>query len=640
MEDSSAGVTIADVIKVLKQFMESSNYAEYGLRLRVMKSFEQYLHYLDEERFGLERDKAKRDTLIAALYNIHMYFDQFSEEIEEHIRTKRVPIEKKLKDFVKIESFNKDLSYFSMRNNIARVHRQLHKFLKEFETEISTRVATVFSPKDPAKEINDADEQKVKVLRSEAKVTYYMVDVKSFMAPRKLMERFSVDKADTEAAMNTSGGSQQGSAQLFQKIDRFFSTARNVCREAILHAPFPGLVYGLDTFMHEQIESIEYLRGLEVDRTQPRPKQKSQAKQILNQKRKALSDFYKTLTVLGLSYRTGLVESAIGGADPVDPTIKPFSLELLTHASKYRKVDQHILFLNDKLNLYYAKCVFKIKLLGKVMMQPDADIAGPINVDRIKGFSIDMFLLVQNQRISLSEMVDNVFHLREIIANLYQLSTGLEEDQSTDDNGLRFREYRQRLDVVGRCALDARLVLEQFQMLLSSAPNQTDEELQLLETSPLNPPDGCFYRESVEFGRIAKLTQDALKQTVELNEELGKVANDAYCMRDRIVNLESKLASVRAKLDSLTDSFKFPSTGYKPDSYSVYGKSIVELLQRFEQYKKDITGEATSSEESAAMDCSFDEDSMNNEIENIIHSLLIAMQTIYKKYSEIVPEPE
>ncbi|XP_050076078.1 midasin [Anopheles maculipalpis] len=639
VEMASAGVTIADVIKVLKQFMESSNYAEYGLRLRVMKSFEQYLHYLDEERFGC--DKAKRDTLIAALYNIHMYFDQFSEEIEEHIRTKRVPIEKKLRDFVKIESFNKDLSYFSMRNNIARVHRQLHKFLKEFETEISTRVATVFSPKDPAKEINDADEQKVKVLRSEAKVTYYMVDVKSFMAPRKLMERFSVDKADAETTMNTSGGSnQQGGVQLFQKIDRFFSTARNVCREAILHAPFPGLVYSLDTFMHEQIETIEYLRGLEVDRTQPRPKQKSQAKQILNQKRKALSDFYKTLTVLGLSYRTGLVESAIGGADPVDPTIKPFSLELLTHASKYRKVDQHIVFLNDKLNLYYAKCVFKIKLLAKVMMQPDADIAGPINVDRIKGFSIDMFLLVQNQRKALSDMVDNVFQLREMISNLYQLSTCLEEEQSNDDNGLRFREYRQRLEVLGRCALDARLVLEQFQMLLASAPSQTDEELQLLETGPLNVVEGCFYRESVEFQRISKLAQDALKQTVELNEELGKLANDAYCMHDRIVNLESKLANVRGKLESLTDAFKFSNAGDNPDSYFVYGQSVLELLQRFEQYKKDIICEATSGEASTTMDCSFDEDSVNNEIENIIHSLLIAMQTIYKKYSEIVSEPE
>uniref|UniRef100_A0A182LZE9 DNA methyltransferase 1-associated protein 1 n=1 Tax=Anopheles culicifacies TaxID=139723 RepID=A0A182LZE9_9DIPT len=637
MEDvAEDGVTIQDVIKVLKQFMESSNYAEYGLRLRVMKSFEQYLHYLDERQFGC--DKSKRDTLIAALYNIHMYFDQFSEEIEEHVRTKRVPIEKKLKDFVKIESFNKDLSYFSMRNNIARVHRQLHKFLKEFEIEISTRVASVFSPKDPAREINDADEQKVKVLRSEAKVTYYMVDVKSFMAPRKLMERFSIDK-DTEGTMNTSGSSQQGAVQLFQKIDRFFSTARNVCREAILHAPFPGLVYSLDSFMHEQIETIEYLRGLEVDRTQPRPKQKSQAKQILNQKRKALSDFYKTLTVLGLSYRAGLVESAIGGSDPVDPTIKPFSLELLTHASRYRKVDQHIVFLNDKLNLYYAKCVFKIKLLGKVMLQPDPDIAGPINVDRIKGFSIDMFLMVQNQRKTLSDLVDNVFQLRNLIANLYQLSTCLEGEQSGEDYGLRFREYRQRLDVVGQCTMDARLVLEQFQMLLASAPNQTDDELQLFESSPINSPQGCYYRESVEFGTITKLVKDALKQTVELNEELGKAANDAYCMRDRIELFEKKLMGVEEKLLSLTDAFKFSDNVEMPDSYSVYGQSIVQLLQRFEQYKKDVS-ETTSNESCTMVDYAFDEDSVSNEIENIIHSLLIAMQNIYKKYSEIVPEPD
>uniref|UniRef100_A0A182JR05 Midasin n=1 Tax=Anopheles christyi TaxID=43041 RepID=A0A182JR05_9DIPT len=635
VEDS--GVTIEDVIKVLKQFMESSNYAEYGLRLRVMKSFEQYLHYLGEEQFGC--DRAKRDTLIAALYNIHMYFAQFLDEIEEHIRTKRVPIEKKLKDFVKIESFNKDLSYFSMRNNIARVHRQLHKYLKEFETEISNRVATVFSPKDPAREINDADEQKVKVLRSEAKVTYYMVDVKSFMAPRKLMERFSVNKADAEGAINTSGGSEQGSVQLFQKIDRFFSTARNVCREAILHAPFPGLVYSLDTFMHEQIETIEYLRSLEVDRTQPRPKQKSQAKQILNQKRKALSDFYKTITVLGLSYRAGLIESAIGGSDPVDPTIKPFSLELLTHGSKYRKVDQHIVFLNDKLNLYFAKCVFKIKLLSKVMLQPDPDIAGPINVDRIKGFSIDMFLVVQNQRKALSEMVANVFQLRKLISNLYQLNICLEEEQTNDDSGLRFGEYRRRLEVVGRSALDARLVLEQFQLLLAAAPKQTDDELQLLETGPIGVSGGNFYRDSVEFGMIAKQTQDALKQTVELNEQVEKTTNDTYCMRVRIVQLERVLADIREKLISLKDAFKFPNNVEMVENYSVYGQSVIELLQRFERYEneRDLRG-TTSTQGSNMLDGLFDEDSVNNEIENIIHSLLIAMQTIYKKYSEILPE--
>ncbi|XP_058121933.1 midasin [Anopheles ziemanni] len=620
-------VTIDDIVKVLKQFMESSNYAEYGTRLRVMKSFEQYLSQLPPG----EQDDTKRNTLIAALYNLHMYFDQFAVEIDEHIRTKRVPVEKKLKDLVKIESFNKDLSYFSMRNNIARVHRQLHKFLKEFETEIVARVSPVFSPKDASREINDADEQKVKVLRSEAKVTYYMVEVKNFMAQRKLKDRFSLAPISNDARCET--GAATASVQLFQKIERFFMTARNVCREAILHAPFPGLVYSLDSLMHEQIESIEYLRALEVDRSQARPKQKSQAKHILNQKRKALADFYKTLTMLGLSYRGGLIESKIGGADPVDVTIKPFSLELLTHASKYRKVDQHIVFLNDKLNQYYAKCVFKIKLLGKVMLQPNEDIAGVINVDRIKGFSTDMFLLVQNQRMALADMVVNVSQLRELIANLHQLNGCLEE-QKTEAEDLRLQEHRRRMEVVIRSALDARLVLEQFHLLIACAPHQSNEELHMFEGGS-GAGRGCYSRNSVEFDRISKLTQVALRQTQDLNDELGKYIDDAYYSHDRVAAFEGKLVGLKSQLVSLKDEFQL-EFGEKTteERVSVYAQSIVELLNRFERYGGE---EIEQPDEQSPVEASYDEESVNNEIENIIHSLLIAMQTIYKKYSEKEP---
>ncbi|XP_050098366.1 midasin [Anopheles aquasalis] len=634
-EASDGSVTIEDVLRVLKQFIESSSFAEYATRLRVMKSFEQYLSLLPP---GEGLDSGKRDTLIAALYNVHLYFSQFTDEIEEHIRSKRAPIEKKLKDFVKIESFNKDLSYFSMRNNIARVHRQLHKFLKEFETEIMARVAPIFTPKDPARELNDADEQKVKVLRSEAKVTYYMVDVKSFMAPKKLLDRFSSTGESTSATeLDTSG---DRSVQLFQKIDRFFTTARNVCREAILHAPFPTLVYSLDNVLHEQIDTIEYLRGLEVDRSLPRPKQKSQAKQILNQKRKSLADFYKTLAQLGLSYRTGLMEVAIGGSDPVDATIAPFSLELLTHGSRYRKVDQHIVFLNDKLNLYYAKCVFKIKMLGKVMLQPDADIGGAINVERIKGFSIDLFLLVQNQRKALAEMVRNVSQLRQQIADLYQLHTCLSEkdDEQADlrkPDSLCFREYRHRLDTVRQCALDGRLVLEQFQLLLASAPRELQEELQLFEGANGSSRDaGCYYRESIEFGTIEKLCQAALRQTIELNDELAKVASETYLPQTRVAAFEAKLASIITQLEALREEFRLPGSkdgDVERPSYSVYSNSIGELLDRFERCKR-VEMVAPSGE--SADQSQLDEASVNNEIENIIHSVLIAMQTIYKKYSQ------
>ncbi|XP_058826762.1 midasin [Topomyia yanbarensis] len=602
-------VQIADLIHVLKQFMESSNYAEFTSRLRILKSFEQYLMYLNYD------DNRRKDTVIAVLYNLHMYYDQFSAEIEEHIRSKRTPIEKRLKEFVKIESFNKDLSYFSMRNNIARVHRQLHKFLKEFETEIKEKILPVFSPKDPAKEINDAEEQKGKNLRAEPKITYYMVDVKSFMASPKLRKKFSLD-----AFSLTTGPNQE----LLAKIDRFFLTSRNVVKDAILHAPFPGLIYSLDTFLHDQIETIEYLRGLEVDRDQPKPKQKSQAKQILNQKRKTLADFYKSLTQLGLSYRSGLVENAIEN-DPVDVMIKPFSVELLTQNNRYRKVDQHIVFLNDKLSLYYAKCVFKIKLLMKVMLQPNPDV-GLINIERIRGFAIDLFLVVQNQRRELCSSIANVCELRDRIQDLTQLSGCLDSKVRK----FSFDYSRRQLRVVRKCMITVRSVLEQFNLLLKCVPEQVREELTVLKGE-----EGITLS---SVGPIRKLSQDCLCLVIKLSDDLKK-SNDSYLTGDFIAVVEKQFNAVHDMLQTLSAQMKLQNS----DEYSIYARSILDLLNivrlAISEWNKD-SNPSTSND-------LHDDQSLNNELENIIHTILLAMQHIYKKYSsetkttiESTPEEE
>ncbi|XP_039434642.1 midasin [Culex pipiens pallens] len=594
-------VKIEDLVHVLKQFIESSNYAEFANRLRILKSFEQYLMYLNFE------DNRKKDTVIAVLHNLHMYYDQFSAEIEEFIKSKRNPIEKKLKEFVKIESFNKDLSYFSMRNNIARVHRQLHKFLKEFENEIKAKILPVFSPKDPAAEINDADQQKNKSLRSEAKITYYMVDVKNFMASPKLKEKFSVRNMATETTPNQ---------ELFGKIDRFFVTSRNVVKEAILHAPFPGLIYSLDTFMHDQIETIEYLSGLEVNRDQPKPKQKSQAKQILNQKRKALSDFYKSLTQLGLSYRSGIVESAIE-SDPVDVTIKPFSVDLLAQNSKYRKVDQHIVFLNDKLDLYYVKCVFKIKMLMKVMLQPNADV-GLINIDRIKGFAIDLFLLVQNQQKELGKSVANVFELRDRIQDLTQLGGCLE----SKTRQFNFERSRRHLKNVNACVVQVQSVLEQFNLLLKCVPAEPREELKLLKNEQVLTQSAIV--------PIVQLSNDCLKLAIKLGKDLKK-SEENYIAGDLVRIVDEQFGVICAKLEALGDQLKFSNC----DERSIYAKPIVDLLE----IVRSTVGNEVAVEESSA-EQQTDEESLNNELENIIHSILIAMQQIYKKYSTPKPEAE
>ncbi|XP_055528540.1 midasin [Wyeomyia smithii] len=589
-------VQIGDLIQVLKQFMESSNYAEFSTRLRLLKSFEQYLIYLNYD------DNRKKDMIVAVLNNLHLYYDQFSAEIEDYIKSKRTPIEKKLKEFVKIESFNKDLSYFSMRNNIARVHRQLHKFLKEFETTIKEKILPIFSPKDAAKEINDAEEQKLKNLRSEPKITYYMVDVKNFMASSKLKEKFSVAMLPIEE--------KTSNQELFRKIDRFFVTSRSVVKQAILHGPFPGLIYNLDTFLHDHIETIEYLRALEVNREQPRPKQKSQAKQILNQKRKALADFYRSLTQLGLSYRSGLVESAIE-SDPVDLTIKPFSVELLTQNAKYRKVDQHLVFLNDKLNLYYSKCVFKIKLLMKVMLQPNPDV-GLMNIDRIKGFAVDLFLLVQNQRKELSQSIASVSQLRDRIQDLTNLSCCVESSVQV----FSFEQTRHQFQSIKYCLTEVRSVLEQFNLLLKCVPAETREELKVL------PNETGMDLKTIT--PISKLLQDCLNLANKLKDELSKI-DETYIAGDVVAHVSTQFETICSTLEALIDKLKLENS----NDESIYAQPINRLLSIIRKANESTSTHPQVTEQNPPDIAQ----NVNNELENIIHSVLLAMQHIYKKYS-------
>lgn len=63
----------------------------------------------------------------------------------------------------------------------------------------------------------------------------------------------------------------------------------------------------LNDFINSIMESANELRDLKVDLEISKIKQKSQAKNIMQQKRKALSELFKALQNMGLSYKAGLI---------------------------------------------------------------------------------------------------------------------------------------------------------------------------------------------------------------------------------------------------------------------------------------------------------------------------------------------
>lgn len=65
-------------------------------------------------------------------WNLYNYYKQFLPKIEAKIKEIRAPIEKKLRDYVKIVTW-KDISYWSIRETLQKTHKTIHKYMREYE---------------------------------------------------------------------------------------------------------------------------------------------------------------------------------------------------------------------------------------------------------------------------------------------------------------------------------------------------------------------------------------------------------------------------------------------------------------------------------------------------------------------------
>lgn len=79
------------------------------------------------------------EIVINILWNIHEYFKQFLPNVEAKIKELKSPIDRKLKDYVKIVKW-KDISYWSVKDTIEKTQKALHKHIREFEVQNNTFV--------------------------------------------------------------------------------------------------------------------------------------------------------------------------------------------------------------------------------------------------------------------------------------------------------------------------------------------------------------------------------------------------------------------------------------------------------------------------------------------------------------------
>ncbi|CAG9805676.1 unnamed protein product [Chironomus riparius] len=568
-------ISLKAVTNVLKQFIESSSYGEFALRMNLLKSFKCYLIKINEENPSNESCQ-----IIALLHNIHQYFTQFSNKVQEMIDFMRKPIEDKLKKFVKINSFNKDLSYFGTESSIKQVHRNLHKFLKEFEVEISKKISDLFIYKDSGTELD---------LNLHGQVASNALKLETFIG---------TDVIEKE----------QNSSEVlsFSNINNFILKSRTLVSNLLSNVQYPKLVENLEELIKSELDRCNQLRALKVDENFPRNKQKSQAKSILNQKRKALSDFFKTMMNIGINYKSGLLTESLN-PEMINLQIYPFSSDQLEFSNI--EYSNSVNSLHQKLDIYFNKSIFKIKLLRNILLVPRSDMDMNF-IERIKGIAIELFNLVQDERMELSNNVNMMINLKQ---NLRDIETATSTKNSIFEN--EFKKF----SVIKNCFVQNIEVLEQVQILLKCAPkNEESKELKVLVST-----NNVLHKKSQIYGKIVQQVNDII---IESNASL-KALN---IHNSRFVNGTdehlSKLKGIIKKLDNLKQFFVVDS------EYSIYGSPVIDLiallnleLEKINEINKKVPQSQLN---------------INSDLESLSHMILLAIQNIFKEYRTTVENIE
>ncbi|XP_043277150.1 midasin [Venturia canescens] len=455
---SDEPVTSKKLIELLEAFISGSSLVEFQPRLDLLHTFHCHVYHMQRS--------TERDQLLAIFWNVYNYYKQFSSDVDRKMKSIKAPIEKKLRDFVKIARWN-DINYWSVKETVEKTHRTLHKFIREYETGLGISVATCLLIKS-----SNYSSEGDKGEWDRSKIRDYSIDPQDFAYPgKKVFAQFSNEEMKSLYEANN----------LIARMENLFVKAKSLSKETILMSSYPSLRSGLEEFMENVISHAVHLKNMDIDRTLPKPKQKAHAKSILQQKKMALADYFKTMSHIGVSYRTGTLAWKNRQNDVIDLTVPPVDLSAPLQRLDHGKVDKQLLAQWEGCENYYYKSLARLNALNLAFTKMQSDLGMP-NMERCSGYSNHIMLMAHQQKRLIADSFDSYFSLRSHVANLTNIL-----DSPTNGSGDRecydcAKNLKKLLTTVGSG-------LEQLMLYLQACPADpgldSSTEALTLETSNL-----------------------------------------------------------------------------------------------------------------------------------------------------------
>ncbi|XP_075410883.1 midasin isoform X2 [Tenrec ecaudatus] len=458
-QEDDKRMTLMLLVSTLQAFIEGSSLGEFHVRLQMLLVF--HCHVL------LMPQAEGKDSLCSVLWNLYHYYRQFFDQVQAKIVELRAPLEKELKEFVKISKWN-DVSFWSIKQSVEKTHRTLFKFMKKFEAVLSEpcRSSLVESDKEEQYDFlsgpTDAVASDLSPIQSLNRVLR-----ETLLAWPAAGQAVVPEPCHAVAPLPCEG-------ELLSRLPKLMKRMRKLCLTFMKESPLPHLVESLDQFTGEVVSSVGELQRLKVGPTAEKEKQRSEAKHILMQKQRALSDLFKHLANTGLSYRKGLAWAR--SKSPQEMLhLHPLDLRsALSIVSNPPEADSSLLTeissTWDGCQKYFYRSLARHARLHAALASPVKEM-GLGNVERCKGFSAHLMKILIRQRRSLTTLTEQWIILRNLLSCAQEIHGRLTGPLASPvafppQDGMQ--QWTERLQ---HLTMQSKVLLEQLSWLLQCCPS-------------------------------------------------------------------------------------------------------------------------------------------------------------------------
>uniref|UniRef100_A0A6P7F5I1 Midasin-like n=1 Tax=Diabrotica virgifera virgifera TaxID=50390 RepID=A0A6P7F5I1_DIAVI len=589
-----------ELVETLQTFITKSNMAEFQGRLNLLYAFHCHATYLEHTE--------ETESFINILWNVYSYFRQFVDVVSKKIKDLKSPIEKKLKDYVKIVRW-KDINYWAIKDTVEKSHKNIHKFMREYQAALEQPVSPCIHNIDP-----ESSSQKVGIWdkpkngKSPDFYSHYLTSE---------IDNYLSDQQEIQHSIESASGSTK---RLLDKATK----VRELSRQIILATTYPALIQDLDVFVTEVIETSSHLQKLEVDTTLTKEKQKSQAKNILQRKHRALADLFKSLTKMGLSFKTGIVDSKVK-----DPTaeflIKPIDLQSQFHNENYGYKEDRILSFWESSEKYYVRSLMRFDVLETALQSPSKEL-GMQNVERVKGFSQDMLTSIQHQKNKLVEASRVYYYIRHYARQLKQFSNA--------------KEYLPCNLIDGITDLLSKInsTMSHYQIVLNTCPvensfNSENVQILILKTDLENrivyKHDKYWSKATTIISNIQSSCRKLISQLFKAKAEIP--TSDFQCLKNQYVSI-TNLSELTKNLSNVHEEILSLKTIFGNTKLT---NNLLVLADEVQQATSNLQNPVltkTSIDGDISTKC-------EKEIKKLSKKILSTVTDLHKKY-EAIPKPK